>query len=97
VRQTRAVRLVSSWCLLPDGQAHAAHVELEERNRARIAAVKAARPDRAPITSRWFEPFTPDAPAGKGLRWRYRRGSYWEARAGADWAGLPDIFGLQAR
>ena len=81
-------------CVLPGGQAHAAHGELEERNRAHIAAVKSARPDKEPVTGRFFELVAPDTPAGKGLRWRYRRGSYWEARAAADWVGLPDIFGI---
>lgn len=86
-----------SLCVTSWGQAHAAHVELEERNRAHIAAVKAARPDREPITGRWFELVAPDMPAGKGLRWRYRPGSYWEARERADWAGLPVIFEIHQR
>ena len=75
------------------GQANTAKMELEALDRAYCAALKAARPDKAPIAPHFFELVAPQAPAGKGLRWRYRQGSYWEAREQADWGTLPRIFG----
>lgn len=80
-------------CRLLLGQANNAKLELEELDRAYCAALKAARPDKAPIAPHFFELVAPQTPAGKGLRWRYRQGSYWEAREQADWATLPHIFG----
>ena len=56
--------------------------------------VKAGRPDKAAVKAHFFELVAPETAAGKGLRWRYKPGSYWEARERGDWSSCPDIFGL---
>lgn len=56
--------------------------------------VKKLRGDKKAAAPHFFEAAAPDVPAGKSLRWRYKHGSYWEARSKGDWSGCPDIFGL---
>lgn len=76
-------------------QANAAKKLLEERNAARMAEARAKRADNAAVAPHFFELAAADAPLGRALRWRYRRGSYWEARRRGDWSGCRDLFGLE--
>ncbi|CAL8463373.1 g2907 [Coccomyxa elongata] len=75
-------------------KANAAKKVLEERNAARMVEVRASRADKAAVAPHFFELAAPDAPLGRALRWRYRDGSYWEARRKGDWSDCRDLFGL---
>jgi hypothetical protein len=91
-RDTVATMLKST---APDPQANDAKKALEARNAERMAEVAKTRDDKRPVAPHFFELVRPDMHAGEGVRWRYRRGSYWEARSKGDWSGCRDIFGLQ--
>ncbi|KAK9917165.1 hypothetical protein WJX75_001500 [Coccomyxa subellipsoidea] len=75
-------------------KANAAKKLLEERNASYMAEVRKSRADKAPIAPHFFELAAHEAPLGKALRWRYRKGTYWEDRRRGDWSECRDLFGL---
>jgi hypothetical protein len=79
-------------------QANTTKKALEARNNVYMEEVKKSRADKKAIAPRFFEAPADgaDMPAGKGLRWRYKQGTYWESRSRGDWSGCRDIFGLES-
>jgi len=93
-RKARSTKLHADGCC-PCGQANAAKAKIEERERvARQQAKKSGRPDIEALPPQWFEPdpSAAAAPLGKARRWRYKEGSYWEAREAGSWSSCRRLF-----